>query len=93
MPPEKTKVTVVIGVNERVEKGTGNGTLYNSLLTFSSEGKLVNHHRKLVPTFTERLVWGQGNGDGLNAVDTPAGRIGGLVCREHWMPLARQTMQ
>lgn len=89
----ENKVTVVIGVNERVEKGTGNGTLYNSLLTFSSEGKLVNHYRKLVPTFTERLVWGQGDGDGLNAVDTSAGRIGGLVCREHWMPLARQTMQ
>lgn len=88
----ENKVTVVIGVNERVERGIGNGTLYNSLLTFSSEGELVNHHRKLVPTFTERLVWGQGDGDGLNAVDTPAGRIGGLVCWEHWMPLARQTM-
>jgi predicted amidohydrolase len=88
----ENNVTVVIGVNERVEKGVGNGTLYNSLLTFSNEGKLVNHHRKLVPTFTERLVWGHGDADGLDAVDTSAGRVGGLVCWEHWMPLARQTM-
>jgi len=88
----ENKVTVVIGVNERVVKGAGNGTLYNSLLTFSSEGKLVNHHRKLVPTFTERLVWGHGDADGLEAVDTSAGRVGGLVCWEHWMPLARQAM-
>ncbi len=89
---KENNVTVVIGVNERVERGVGNGTLYNSLLTFSNEGKLVNHHRKLVPTFTERLVWGQGDGDGLDAVDTTAGRVGGLICWEHWMPLARQTM-
>jgi predicted amidohydrolase len=88
----ENNVTVVIGVNERVEKGAGNGTLYNSLLTFSNEGKLINHHRKLVPTFTERLVWGQGDADGLEAVDTSAGRVGGLVCWEHWMPLARQAM-
>ncbi len=88
----ENKVTVVIGVSEKVERGIGNGTLYNSLLTFDEAGILVNHHRKLVPTFTERLVWGQGDADGLEAVDTAAGRIGGLVCWEHWMPLARQTM-
>jgi len=88
----ENKVTVVIGASERVVKGAGNGTLYNSLLTFSNEGKLVNHHRKLVPTFTERLVWGQGDADGLEVVDTSAGRVGGLVCWEHWMPLARQAM-
>ena len=52
------KLTIVIGVNERVETGPGNGTLYNSLLTFSPDGRLANHHRKLVPTYTERLVWG-----------------------------------
>lgn len=89
---KKNNVTVVIGVNERVERGIGNGTLYNGLLTFNNDGKLVNHHRKLVPTYTERLVWGQGDGDGLDAVDTSVGRVGGLVCWEHWMPLARQTM-
>ena len=86
------QLTLVIGVNERVETGPGNGTLYNSLLIFNSEGKLANHHRKLVPTFTERLVWGEGDGGGLESVPTPAGRVGGLICWEHWMPLARQAL-
>jgi len=86
------KLTLVIGVNERVETGPGNGTLYNSLLTFTPDGKLANHHRKLVPTYTERLVWGQGDGGGLRSVPTPAGRVGGLICWEHWMPLARQAL-
>lgn len=86
------ELVLVIGVNERVESGPGNGTLYNSLLTFGPDGKLLNHHRKLVPTYTERLVWGQGDGAGLRAVETPVGRIGGLVCWEHWMPLARQAL-
>ena len=85
-------LTLVIGVNERVDTGPGNGTLYNSLLTFNPEGALANHHRKLVPTHTERLVWGQGDGGGLDSVATPAGRIGGLICWEHWMPLARQAL-
>ena len=86
------KLTLVIGVNERVETGPGNGTLYNSLLTFTPEGALANHHRKLVPTYTERLVWGQGDGRGLTSVPTSAGRVGGLICWEHWMPLARQAL-
>ena len=86
------KLTLVIGVNERVETGLGNGTLYNSLLTFSPDGRLANHHRKLVPTYTERLVWGQGDGGGLESVATPNGRVGGLICWEHWMPLARQAL-
>lgn len=86
------QIVLVIGVNERVEDGPGNGTLYNSLLTFGSDGALLNRHRKLVPTFTERLVWGQGDGSGLKAVDSSAGRIGGLICWEHWMPLARQVL-
>jgi len=85
-------VVLVIGVNERVDHGPGNGTLYNTLLTFGSDGELLNHHRKLVPTFTERLVWGQGPGTGLKAVETSVGRIGGLICWEHWMPLARQVL-
>jgi len=85
-------VVLVIGVNERVDHGPGNGTLYNTLLTFGSDGELLNHHRKLVPTFTERLVWGQGPGRGLKAVETSVGRIGGLICWEHWMPLARQVL-
>ena len=86
------QLTLVIGVNERVETGPGNGTLYNSLLTFTPDGTLANHHRKLVPTYTERLVWGQGDGGGLESVKTPSGRVGGLICWEHWMPLARQAM-
>jgi len=86
------KLTTVIGVNERVDRGPGNGTLFNSILTFTPDGRLANHHRKLVPTFTERMVWGQGDGAGLEAVETSSGRIGGLICWEHWMPLARQAM-
>jgi predicted amidohydrolase len=85
-------VTLVVGVSERVEAGPGRGTLFNSLLTFAPDGRLLNHHRKLVPTYTERLVWGPGDAEGLRAVDTPAGRVGSLVCWEHWMPLARQAM-
>jgi predicted amidohydrolase len=85
-------IAIVIGANERIDVGPGNGTLYNSLLTISEEGQLVNHHRKLVPTFTERLIWGQGDGRGLEAARTAAGRVGGLICWEHWMPLARMAV-
>ena len=85
-------VTLVIGVTERVSAGVGRGTLYNSLLIYSPDGTLINHHRKLVPTYTERMVWGAGDANGLRAVDTPAGRVGGLICWEHWMPLARQAL-
>jgi len=86
------KIAIVIGVNERVDSGPGNGTLYNSLLTISEDGQLGNHHRKLVPTYTEHLVWGNGDGRGLEAAPTSAGRVGGLICWEHWMPLARMAM-
>jgi len=87
-----TGVTLVVGVSERVAAGPGAGTLYNALLTYGPDGGLLNHHRKLVPTYTERMVWGHGDSQGLQAVDTPAGRVGGLVCWEHWMPLARQAL-
>jgi predicted amidohydrolase len=86
------KIGVVIGVNERVEAGPGNGTLYNSLLTITPDAKLGNHHRKLVPTYTERVVWGNGDGRGLSSVRTRNERVGGLICWEHWMPLARMAM-
>ncbi len=66
-----------------------NGTLYNTLLVHDEHGSLVLKHRKLVPTNHERLVWGQGDGAGLRAVPTSAGRIGGLICWENYMPLAR----
>ncbi|MCI0355288.1 MAG: carbon-nitrogen hydrolase family protein, partial [Acidobacteria bacterium] len=88
----KLGVTVVMGVNERVDSGPGNGTLYNTLLTITPDGRVANRHRKLVPTYTERMVWGQGDGSGLEAAETPGGRVGGLICWEHWMPLARQAM-
>ncbi|HET6176661.1 MAG TPA: carbon-nitrogen hydrolase family protein [Candidatus Sulfotelmatobacter sp.] len=84
-------INVVIGVNERVDEGPGNGTLYNSILTITSEGKLANHHRKLVPTYTERMVWGNGDGRGLTSIESGP-RIGGLICWEHWMPLARMAL-
>ena len=85
-------VTLVVGAVERVDSGPGRGTLYNALLTYTPDGALGNHHRKLMPTYTERMVWGAGDANGLVAVDTPAGRVGGLLCWEHWMPLARQAL-
>lgn len=85
-------ITLVVGVSERVETGRGHGTLYNTLLTIGPDGGLLNHHRKLVPTYTERMVWGNGDAEGLKAAATPHGRVGALVCWEHWMPLARQAM-
>lgn len=87
-----TKATLVVGMIERVSTGRGHGTLYNTILTIGPQGTVLNHHRKLVPTYTERLVWGPGDADGLRVVDTPVGRVGSLVCWEHWMPLARQAL-
>jgi nitrilase len=81
------EVWLVTGVNERDPANPG--TLYNSLLYHSPEGELAIHHRKLVPTNHERMVWGQGDGRGLRALQTPIGRIGGLICWENYMPLAR----
>lgn len=89
---KELNLSIVMGINENLSSGPGNGTIYNSLLTWNEKGELANHHRKLMPTHTERLIYGQGDGKGLQAVDTKAGRVGGLICWEHWMPLARQTM-
>ena len=86
------KLTIVICVNEKMSTGKGNGSLYNTLLTISREGKIANHHRKLVPTYTEKMVWAPGDGHGLNSVETDFGRVGGLICWEHWMPQTRQAM-
>jgi nitrilase len=80
-------VWLVTGVNEVEPERPG--TIYNSLLYHSPAGELVLHHRKLVPTNHERLVWGQGDGRGLHAVESGFGRIGGLICWENYMPLAR----
>src|SRR6266436_1800575 len=68
------------------------GTIYNALLYHSPDGVLALHHRKLIPTNHERLVWGQGDGRGLHAVETGFGRIGGLICWENYMPLARTAI-
>jgi nitrilase len=80
-------VWLVTGVNETDPERPG--TLYNALLYHAPDGSLALHHRKLVPTNHERLVWGQGDGGGLRALATPLGRIGGLICWENYMPLAR----
>lgn len=80
---------VVMGVNEREELS---GTLYNTLLYFGPTGDLIGTHRKLVPTYIERCFWGQGDGSTLTVVPTHLGRIGGLICFEHAMPLARYAL-
>jgi nitrilase len=83
----REKIQVVIGVNERAGR-----SMYNALLFFNAKGKLVLHRRKLVPTFGERLVWGHGDAVDLGVYDAGFGKIGGLICWEHWMPPARQVL-
>jgi nitrilase len=80
-------VVASIGVNER-----DGGTLYNTQLLFDSDGTLLQSRRKTTPTYHERMVWGQGDGSGLRAVDSAAGRIGQLACWEHYNPLARYAL-
>jgi nitrilase len=80
-------VWLVTGVNEVEPERPG--TIYNALLYHAPDGSLALHHRKLVPTNHERLIWGQGDGRGLHTVETGFGRIGGLICWENYMPLAR----
>jgi predicted amidohydrolase len=86
------EVALNVSCHERVEEGPGRGTLYNTMLTFGPDGALLNRHRKVMPTFSERLLWGGGDGSSLKAVATPQGRLGGLICWEHWMPLARHAL-
>lgn len=83
---EQAGAYVVIGVNEREPHGT---TIYNTILYFGPDGRLLNKHRKLMPTGAERTVWGMGDGSMLDVVDTRLGRVGGLICWENYMPLAR----
>ena len=85
-------IVLALGINERVPQGPGNRSLYNSLVIIDADGHIANHHRKLRPTFSERMVWAPGDAEGLRAVDTAIGRVGGLICWEHWMPLARQAL-
>ena len=84
-------IHVVMGVNERNSEASG-GSLYNTILYIDDEGQLLGKHRKLVPTGGERLVWAQGNGSTLAAYDTKLGKLGGLICWENYMPLARYAM-
>jgi nitrilase len=80
-------VVVSIGVNER-----DGGTLYNTQLLFDADGMLIQRRRKITPTHYERMIWGQGDGSGLRAVDSKVARIGQLACFEHYNPLARYAM-
>ena len=84
----RLKQTVAIGIHERDGKFS-RGTLYNTLVLIGPEGEILNRHRKLVPTNPERMVWGMGDASGLQVIDTPSGRVGGLICWENYMPLAR----
>ncbi|UCH24098.1 MAG: carbon-nitrogen hydrolase family protein [Deltaproteobacteria bacterium] len=82
---------LAIGVIER-DRDYSRGTLYCTLLFFSPEGKLLGKHRKLKPTGAERLIWGEGDGSTLPVFETDIGRIGGLICWENYMPMARMAM-
>lgn len=82
----KSEAYIVIGLHER-----DGGTLYNTTVYLEPSGD-YKIHRKLTPTYTEKLVWGVGDGSTLNVLHTPYGVLGGLICWEHWMPLARAAM-
>jgi nitrilase len=84
-------VYLCVGVIERDSTYSG-GTLYCTLLYIGPDGTLLGKHRKLKPTAAERLIWGEGDGSTLTAIDTPFGTVGGLICWENYMPLARMTM-
>jgi nitrilase len=78
---------VVMGAHERL-----GGTLYNTMIFIHKDGQQFQVHRKLVPTYTERLLWGRGDGSTLAVMETEWGHMGGLICWEHWMPLTRAAM-
>jgi nitrilase len=82
------RATVVVGIHER-DGEFSRATLYNTLVTIGPDGSVLNRHRKLMPTNPERMVWGQGDASGLRVLDSEVGRLGGLICWESYMPLAR----
>jgi nitrilase len=86
---KKNQVFLTVGVTERDKV---NKTLYCTLLYFGPDGNLLGKHRKIKPTAAERLVWGEGDGSTLCTFDTEIGKIGGLICWENYMPLARMAM-
>ena len=85
-----SKIFVSIGLNEISDASVG--CIWNTNLLISDTGDILNHHRKLVPTFFEKLIWANGDGAGLNVVDTAIGKIGALICGENTNPLARYTL-
>ncbi len=85
------EMVIVVGYQE-LDGSVSGSTLYNSCAIIDVDGCIVNNHRKLMPTNPERMVWGFGDGSGLNVVDTAVGRIGALICWENYMPLARYSM-
>ncbi len=84
-------ITIVCGMNE-IDRRYSGSTLFNTVVVIGPDGKLLNRHRKLLPTNPERMVWGRGDASGLRVVDTPVGRIGCLLCWENYMPLARYAL-
>lgn len=84
------QVVVSIGFTEGTTASVG--CLWNTNILIGADGTILNHHRKLVPTFYEKLVWANGDGRGLRVVETPLGRIGALICGENTNPLARYTL-
>jgi len=86
---QRLRIWLSVGVDERDEAGS---TIYNTLLHFAPDGSLAGRHRKLMPTGGERLVWGMGDGSTLKVIDTGFGRLGGLICWENYMPLARTAL-
>jgi nitrilase len=80
-------MVIVVGVNE-----LDGGSLYNTQLIYDADGTLLLKRRKITPTFHERMIWGQGDGSGLKAVDSAVGRVAALACWEHYNPLARYTL-
>jgi nitrilase len=83
-------VVVSLGMTEGTEASVG--CLWNSNILIGSDGAIINHHRKLVPTYFEKLVWANGDGRGLRVVETPLGRLGMLICGENTNPLARYSL-
>lgn len=81
------QMVIVLGVNER-----DRGSLYNTQLIFDADGSCLLKRRKITPTYHERMVWGQGDGSGLQVCDTAVGRVGALACWEHYNPLARYSL-
>ena len=84
-------IYVAVGVHERNTEASGS-SLYNTIIYFDDQGSIMGKHRKLIPTGGERLIWGQGSGSTLSVFETPFGKLGGLLCWENFMPLARQSM-